>query len=359
MSSKDTDRSDAPMILVVDDGGELHSAISRLLQGTGYRTLFAEDSPTAVSIAEKYQPHVIVLDAEMAMIDAFELCNELKSRLHTTDIPIIFINEGEASEEIISKCFGAGGRDLISKPLNKVNLVSRLKVALREQSLREAYRQLAIQDHFTKLVNRRQSILEIQAMIATTRREHDECVLILGDLDDCAIINEKYGHDFCDEVILTFSRLIRRFVSSDCRAGRLNGDTFCIALRNCSRQRGIAMAERVGSTFAAVAFDAAKSPKHFTASFGVAHYACEPPDFDADTMLSEADVALFAAKGTARGTIKPYWTLDPDSLPIVTPEKRNARKKMRNRTNHTYVGVDAKGVEAKAVEAPTDTAAPR
>ncbi len=335
---KDFERNDMPLILVVDDGQELHGNVSQLLQGTGYRTLFAEDATTAISIAEKYQPHIVILDIQLSH-GSVELCRELKSRLHTADIPIIFVAANEPTDEMISKCFEAGARDLITKPLTKTNLWSRLRVALRDQSLREAYRLLAIQDHFTQLANRRQSILEIQSAVSIARREQSESVLVLGDIDDFALVNERYGYEFGDEVVLTFSRLLRRFVTSECRAGRLNGDTMCLVLRNTTQRRALTMVERICQTFAAVAFDAGTEPKHFSASFGLAWYNGQPDDLDADDFLCQADIALFAAKEMGAGKICAHWTLDPNSMPVVAPDKRHTRRKMRKRTNRSYVGV--------------------
>ncbi len=337
---------DAPLVLIVDDDLDFVRFVTTVVQAAGFRTTSAADGQTGLSIAEKYRPNVVLLDLNIPGMHGFEVCEEIKSRLSTADTPIIFITGEDRSDELIAKCFSIGGHDFISKPVNKVDLLARLRVVLREQGLRDAYRKLALEDPFTTLANRRQLFMQINDAVNTTRRAGTESILLIADLDQLLAVNEQHGYDLGDELILTFARLLKRLTGPDCRAGRLGGDELALVLKNSSRAAGLAIAARLRQTFASIAFDAATSPKHFTTCIGLASFTGEPHDFDADEFLRQADIALFAAKQLGRSRTMAYWQLDPDQLPEITPNKRHARSRGRARTQRAYVGLQPNEVLA-------------
>lgn len=341
------DRDHEPLILIIINAAGVENSIKQALHRAGYRTISAEDDETGITIAEKYIPHAVLLDTDLPGRTGYTICHELKSRLPTADIPILFLTGLSPTEEVIRNCFDAGAHDLIVKPDDPsvdfgpfiTNLLSRIRVVLREQDLREAYRRLATQDTQTGLENRRQCFLRIADAIMTSKREKTTSLLLLGDIDKIGTINDRFGYDFGDEVILTFARLLKRFISPDCKVGRISSNTMAVILKNSSRDRGLAFCRRIDQTFAAIAFDANTDPKHFTLSFGLSSYEGTLPEFTPDKFMSEADIALFDAKDREHNRICAYWELDPASLPVVALDKRHARRKQRQKSNRAYVGV--------------------
>jgi hypothetical protein len=108
-------------------------------------------------------------------------------------------------------------------------------------------------------------------------------------------------------------------------------------LTRTSKQRALALAERLTKTFAAIVFDAATDPKHFTAGLGLACYAGEPADFDVDDFLRQADAALYAAKTAGPNRVVAYWQLDLDAIPVIPAHKRHSRAKTRRPTHRAFV----------------------
>jgi diguanylate cyclase (GGDEF)-like protein len=326
-----------PVILIIDDDAAGVRLIIRWLHDAGYRVSWAEDGHTGLNIAEKYRPDAILLDVDLPGLDGVSVCKELKGRLNTADIPVLFITGQDRNDALISRTFGAGGNDLLFKPASKVELFARLHSVLQAQQLREAYRRLAVLDTLTGLSNRRQFFIDITGTLMIAKRDRREAYLILADIDQLAAINERYGHDFGDEVILTFSRLIKRLISPTCKAGRIGGEEFGILLLDYKADLAIALAQRLRQTLASIAFDADSEPKHFHAGFGVARFVGTPEQFSADQFLNEADIALFAAKELGRGRVTAFWSLDPTSLPVVAPTKRHARSRDRKRTQRSFI----------------------
>lgn len=345
----DVEREDKPLVLIIDDDAATVRQVAHVLQPAGFRTMYADDSATGLAIAEKYEPHLVLLDLNPPHPDGFEICRQMKDRIRLADTPVIFITGMEKTDELIRQSFEAGGHDLIFKPLSDVELISRILVALREQNLREAYRRLAVEDPYTGLSNRRHFILSITEAILTAQRSREESILVIADIDNLMSYNDRYGHDLGDEAILTLARLFKRFQSPTCRVGRLGGEELAIVLSRSSREAAWGLCDRLRQTFAAIAFDAMSSPKHFTVCFGLSSYAGDPAEFDVDQFLLQADIALFASKERGRNRMASYWQLDPDSLPILSPKKRHARSKARKRCQRAYVA---------ALTAPATDAAP-
>jgi CheY-like chemotaxis protein len=79
-------------ILIVDDSPTNLQVLIRTLSGTGHRILAAKDGPTAIDIARRTQPDLILLDVMMPGMDGFEVLRKLKSKPDTSDTLVIFLS---------------------------------------------------------------------------------------------------------------------------------------------------------------------------------------------------------------------------------------------------------------------------
>lgn len=340
----DTSRDDHSLVLVIDHDQASAEGVIQQLQNAGYRAAWAEDGAAGLLMVEKFRPNAVVLDMNLADMSGLAVCKEIKGRMMSADTPVLFVSSSPRSDDLVQHCFDAGGHDVLIKPVSRVELLGRIRVALQEQSLRDAYRRLAVLDQLTGLANRRQFFLYLTEAVMASKRDKTSCFLILADIDNLALVNEKFGHEFGDEVVLTFARLIKRVQSPTCRAGRIGGEEFALVLSDSTPERAVALAERLRQTFASIAFDARSQPKHFYAGFGVAQYDGQDETFNADTFMLKSDISLFVAKEVPRGRVVSYWSLDPNSLPVVAPQKRHARIRQRRRTQRSFLS--APGAES-------------
>jgi len=104
-------------VLLVDDNTTNLQLLHETLDGLGYNLLIAKNGQTALSIAQKAVPSLILLDIMMPEIDGYEVCRRLKADKNTAHIPIIFIT-ALADEEDEAKGLGLGAVDYITKPIN-------------------------------------------------------------------------------------------------------------------------------------------------------------------------------------------------------------------------------------------------
>lgn len=327
-------------ILVIDDDAATRALHQRLIQRAGFQVLVAEDGKRGIALAEEFHPNVILLDVSLPTVNGYEVCRHLKDQLSTAEIPVVFVTAESPGPETIKLGFDAGADDFLTKPVNAPLLVARLRVILQQQALREAYRQLATRDALTGLVNRRQVFFGITEALMRSKRDGSPSILIMADLDRFKAINDQWGHDFGDEVLVTFARVLQRSTSRQDTAGRIGGEEFAVVLAETTREAGLREANRIREVFSSIVFDADGDAKQFTASLGVAHFEGVPQTFDADQFIKQADVALYAAKTGGRNRAVAFWELDPNNLPVVAPSESHTRERKRGKSDRAYIHAD-------------------
>ena len=348
---------DVQTILVIDDDAGSRELHQRLVHCAGFQVLVADDGKRGIALAEEFQPNVILLDIGLPFMDGFEVCRHLKNQLSTADIPVVFVTGEGAEPETIKKGFDAGADDFLTKPVNSPLLIARVRVILQQQALREAYRQLATRDALTGLSNRRQLFFGITESLMRGKRDGTPTSLIMADLDQFKSINDRWGHDFGDEVLVTFSRVLQRSVSRHDTAGRIGGEEFALVLSGSSREDGLRAANRIREVFSSIVFDAGGDAKQFTCSFGVDHFDGAAQGFDADQFFKQADIALYAAKTGGRNRVMAFWDLDQANLPVVAPSESHTRERKRVRTDRAFVRADDEAASNGAPPAAAPTPA--
>ncbi|MDA8188806.1 MAG: response regulator transcription factor [Dehalococcoidales bacterium] len=114
-------------VLVVDDEPRLVRFVKANLESVGYKVLSASDGQTALSIAEREQPDIIILDIVMPDLDGYEVCRRIRE---FSDVPIIMLTaKGEEADKV--KGFNAGADDYVTKPFGAEELIARVKAVLR------------------------------------------------------------------------------------------------------------------------------------------------------------------------------------------------------------------------------------
>jgi PAS domain S-box-containing protein len=138
----DEDDAHGPVLLVDDNPINLQ-ILYKTLQNCGYRLLIAKDGETALEIARKAKPCLILLDIMMPGMDGYEVCATLKADRETKNIAVIFLSALEDSSAKV-KGFSVGGVDYISKPFQADEVVARVRNHIKIHRLE---RELAKRNH--------------------------------------------------------------------------------------------------------------------------------------------------------------------------------------------------------------------
>jgi two-component system alkaline phosphatase synthesis response regulator PhoP len=123
-----------PTVLVVDDNQQNLELLVAYLEGMDCETVPAYDGPEALKIIAESPPDLILLDVMMPKMSGFEVCKRIKNDSKTADIPIIMVTALNEFGDI-ERGIDSGTDDFISKPVNKLELTTRVKTMLKLKHL--------------------------------------------------------------------------------------------------------------------------------------------------------------------------------------------------------------------------------
>jgi len=133
-------------ILVVDDNAANAELLEAYLAGFAWDVETVNSGAAALERVGREQPDIILLDIMMPDMSGYEVCRRLKSSAETRDVPIIMVTALTQVEEV-EEAVDAGTDDFLSKPVNRLELVTRVKSLLRLRHLKgELARTLAYLD---------------------------------------------------------------------------------------------------------------------------------------------------------------------------------------------------------------------
>lgn len=122
--------SRAEKILLVDDVPANLAVLTAALEPEGYEIFAAPNGATALKIAAKAKPDLILLDIMMPELDGFETCRRLQQNEVTRGTPVIFITARTEMESVVEG-FRASGLDYVAKPFQAEEILARVKTHLR------------------------------------------------------------------------------------------------------------------------------------------------------------------------------------------------------------------------------------
>jgi diguanylate cyclase (GGDEF)-like protein len=161
-------------------------------------------------------------------------------------------------------------------------------------------RGLALRDPLTGLLNRRGLDQAIAVTLRASERFNQPICVITMDIDHFKRINDKFGHDGGDAVLKEFASLIASHARSSDVCARLGGEEFVLVMANSGVSDGLLVAERVRLAAERTQVLHLGQTITLTCSFGVTSALGK---FDLDSMLKDADKALYAAKEKGRNTV--------------------------------------------------------
>jgi diguanylate cyclase (GGDEF)-like protein len=309
-------------LLVVDDDPVMRSVLETFLKELcQYTVRFARDGHEALNVALEFNPHVVMTDWLMPVMDGLALCKALRASDWGKNIYVLMLTSVESEDELVT-AFEAGVDDYLTKPINRRALKARLKAAWRYARLRDAWesdqqRMLAtaneltlanrrlkhasLTDELTELSNRRAGLAALQqASSAALRRDHPLSVISV-DVDHFKKINDQYGHATGDQVLQSISRCLRETARREDTVCRWGGEEFLVICPDLSLRDGAQAAERLRKKIADLPVVVSGKAMPCTVSLGLASWVNSMTSVD--QLLAEADKALYAAKSGGRNRV--------------------------------------------------------
>ncbi|HIK31222.1 MAG TPA: response regulator [Oscillatoriales cyanobacterium M59_W2019_021] len=138
MRSKPPRRADK--ILIADDAPANLSWLAQILSGAGYSVRVATSGAMALRAIQSSLPDLILLDVRMPDTNGYAICQMLKTRETTRDIPVIFLSELSQTLDKM-KAFEVGGVDYLTKPFEPTEILARIEHHLERRRLQQQFRE--------------------------------------------------------------------------------------------------------------------------------------------------------------------------------------------------------------------------
>ena len=132
--NRQTPHEKRPLILVVDDNHQNLELIQAYLEDVECETVSAHDGLEALEVVAKKKPDLVLLDVMMPKMSGFEVCRRLKNNPETSDIPVIMVTALNEFGDI-ERGIDSGTDDFVSKPVNRLELLTRVKTMLKLKHL--------------------------------------------------------------------------------------------------------------------------------------------------------------------------------------------------------------------------------
>lgn len=301
------------VVLVADDEANNRFLLKTHLEAAGYRVVLTTNGVEALESIQADPPGVIILDVMMPEMDGYTVCRQVKSSSQTMAIPVIMVTALRGTDERI-RGIEAGADDFISKPFNRMELVTRVKSLLRIRKLNEALeqkiielerakeklRQLAITDGLTGIYNHRYFRRQLKLEISRAKRFNMPFSLVMYDLDHFKNYNDQFGHLNGDKVLKRFARILYEHIREVDTVARYGGEEFVLLLPGTNKDSALMVAEKIRLLVSHSPFPHAKKLQggKVTVSAGVATW---PEDaVDGEDLIIKTDQALYKAKNAGR-----------------------------------------------------------
>jgi diguanylate cyclase (GGDEF)-like protein len=290
-----------PTILVADDDESIRLILATLLEEAGYHILCVEDGRAAVEQAVQRRPDVAILDVLMPEMDGFAACRTIKTDRRTADIPVLLLT---ALAQTTSKVQGleCGADDYITKPFETAELLARLRNALAHKSHHDALATQALTDPLTGLTNRRGLEQQLDQLLAHSERAAETLSLLVFDVDHFKAINDTYGHETGDVVLVALAQRAREATRAQDVLGRFGGEEFLGILPSAGRDAALTAAERLRAHVAEAPVATPSGAVGVTISVGVAT-TVPGKEVSRGGLLAAADRAMYVAKHRGRNCV--------------------------------------------------------
>jgi diguanylate cyclase (GGDEF)-like protein len=226
-------------ILVVDDEPHIVNILRFTLEKEGYQVFTAENGLVALESIQEFEPHLVILDIMMPVMDGYEVCRKMREDFKMNQIPVIMLS---AKGDPLARVEGleGGANDYLVKPYSNDELLLRVKNVLEWNIKQKEANPL------TGLPGN--TAIEREVKVRINRQEPYAFLYI--DIDNFKAFNDYYGYQKGDEIISYLAEILTKSIeklgSKEDFVGHIGGDDFVLVT---DPTRGQFMAKHVIDEF--------------------------------------------------------------------------------------------------------------
>ncbi len=192
-----------------------------------------------------------------------------------------------------------------NKELHQLNQTLEMKVAKRTQALQEAnqhLKQLAVTDALTNLPNRRYAMSHLTALWKKAQQKNKPLSCLVIDADHFKVVNDTYGHDAGDKVLIELSQQLQQTLRNDDIVCRLGGDEFLVICENTDFAGAKHIAQLLCDAVAELKVQIGEGTWCGSVSIGVA--SKQDNMQQVEKLIKMADQGVYLAKKAGKNCVK-------------------------------------------------------
>ena len=244
---------------------------------------------------------IYIVDLVLPETTGEALIDELKS--NGKDNIVIMISS-TSNYKTISHILYSGADDFIVKPFDANTFLVRIKNHIRQHLLLKQLEdknaqllKLSITDGLTEVYNHKYIVNRLDEECSRSERYDDKLAIILFDLDNFKKVNDTYGHQFGDEVLIAVAKGIKSVLRASDVIGRYGGEEFLVILPNTDSDEAYVVANKIRETVSNLIFS--EVGFSVTLSGGISEFN----HFSYSQMIRQADINLLEAKSTGKNKV--------------------------------------------------------
>lgn len=249
-------------------------------------------------------PDIIIIDLDIGKNEGLELIKKIRKIGSMKKVPILIITDSRENT-VLRSLMLFGANDYTLRPLSTESIMLRVTSNIRTKKLydyldrinNELY-QMATTDPMTGLYNRRYILEQLNILNYNFERYGTAFSVILMDLDKFKSINDTYGHDCGDKVIIDFANRVKSSVRKTDFVGRFGGEELIVVLQNIDEENLYKITKKILYSIRNSSVTYNNFVISYTTSIGVKYCNSYYPTID--EYIKRADHLLYLAKENGR-----------------------------------------------------------
>lgn len=287
-------------LLIVDDDDVDRERLCRMLAKSDIETFVSEASSLedSMNFLQGGEFDCVIVDYRLGINSGLTLLNSIRTTLENRCAVIMVTGLGD--EEVAAEAMRLGASDyLLKNQLQSPQLIRAVISAVHRAELEKKLHDMAHYDNLTGLASRPLLLKHLQAAIV----DEDPTAVAFLDLDNFKPVNDNYGHDIGDFVLITIADRLKQIMRKNDTLSRIGGDEFVLLLRGVVNEEQCIeflnqLLEVVNKPIEIEEFE---SVVQVSASIGVTLVSND--SLDADTVVRRADQTMYQAKNLGRNNI--------------------------------------------------------
>ncbi|WP_108946828.1 diguanylate cyclase [Shewanella halifaxensis] len=293
-------RNQSVKVLVADDSVVSRKFIRSLLEQHLFQVIEADDGVSALeTLNDNPDIKLLITDYNMPRLDGFGLIIKVREQLSREELAIIGLSS-DSDESLSARFIKNGANDFLQKPFVHEEFHCRVLTTLDALDMVTKLWEQANLDYLTNVYNRRYFFNLYEEKLTNITQKNSSLSLALLDIDYFKKVNDNYGHDVGDEVLIEFARRLQQSFSQHFTVARIGGEEFVVGFKGLNVEKAYTLLDSFRMQLELAPIATSKGLLNITVSTGVTEFTL---DENVDALLNRADIGLYQAKQNGRNLV--------------------------------------------------------